>query len=106
MKELDRARELSPEGPDKAVPTAKAAVEALPAGIGYLYLITLVAAVGGFLFGYDLSLISGAILFLEGRVEPVAVLGGGGHRQRDPRLSVRSAGRRLAGRHAGQEQAP
>jgi sugar porter (SP) family MFS transporter len=30
----------------------------------YLYLITLVAAVGGFLFGYDLSLISGAIIFL------------------------------------------
>jgi hypothetical protein len=26
----------------------------------YLYLVTLVAAVGGFLFGYDLSLISGA----------------------------------------------
>jgi len=33
--------------------------------IGYLYLITLIAAVGGFLFGYDLSLISGAMLFLE-----------------------------------------
>jgi sugar porter (SP) family MFS transporter len=30
-----------------------------------LYLITLVAAVGGFLFGYDLSLISGAIIFLK-----------------------------------------
>jgi MFS family permease len=28
-------------------------------------LITLVAAVGGFLFGYDLSLISGAIIFLK-----------------------------------------
>lgn len=35
------------------------------ASIGYLYLITLVAAVGGFLFGYDLSLISGAIIFLK-----------------------------------------
>ena len=33
--------------------------------MGYLYLITLVAAVGGFLFGYDLSLISGAIIFLK-----------------------------------------
>jgi sugar porter (SP) family MFS transporter len=32
---------------------------------GYLYLITLIAAVGGFLFGYDLSLISGAIIFLK-----------------------------------------
>lgn len=31
----------------------------------YLYMIVLVAAVGGFLFGYDLSLISGAIIFLE-----------------------------------------
>jgi sugar porter (SP) family MFS transporter len=31
----------------------------------YLYKISLVAAVGGFLFGYDLSLISGAILFLK-----------------------------------------
>ena len=35
------------------------------ASISYLYLITLVAAVGGFLFGYDLSLISGAIIFLK-----------------------------------------
>lgn len=31
----------------------------------YLYLVAMVAAVGGFLFGYDLSLISGAILFLK-----------------------------------------
>jgi len=31
----------------------------------YLYLVVLVAAVGGFLFGYDLSLISGAIIFLK-----------------------------------------
>ena len=31
----------------------------------YLYAIVLVAAVGGFLFGYDLSLISGAILTLK-----------------------------------------
>ena len=35
----------------------------------YLYLIALVAAVGGFLFGYDLQLISGAILFLEKQFE-------------------------------------
>jgi len=33
--------------------------------IVYLYMIALVAAVGGFLFGYDLSLISGANLILE-----------------------------------------
>ncbi|MBX7122170.1 MAG: MFS transporter [Opitutaceae bacterium] len=40
----------------------------------YLYLIVLVAAVGGFLFGYDLSLISGAILFLtkEFALSPLA----------------------------------
>lgn len=31
----------------------------------YLYTIVLVATVGGFLFGYDLSLISGAIIFLK-----------------------------------------
>jgi sugar porter (SP) family MFS transporter len=31
----------------------------------YLYTIVLVAAVGGFLFGYDLSLISGAVIFLK-----------------------------------------
>jgi sugar porter (SP) family MFS transporter len=31
----------------------------------YLYMIVLIAAVGGFLFGYDLSLISGAVIFLE-----------------------------------------
>lgn len=31
----------------------------------YLYTIVMVAAVGGFLFGYDLSLISGAIIFLK-----------------------------------------
>jgi sugar porter (SP) family MFS transporter len=34
-------------------------------GIRHLYRITLVASVGGFLFGYDLSLISGAIIFLK-----------------------------------------
>lgn len=33
--------------------------------IMYLYMIVLVAAVGGFLFGYDLSLISGAVIFLK-----------------------------------------
>jgi sugar porter (SP) family MFS transporter len=33
--------------------------------LGYLYLVTLVAAVGGFLFGYDLSLISGAGVILK-----------------------------------------
>lgn len=31
----------------------------------YVYLVSLLAAVGGFLFGYDLSIISGAVLFLR-----------------------------------------
>jgi sugar porter (SP) family MFS transporter len=35
------------------------------ASVAYLYAIVMVAAVGGFLFGYDLSLISGAIVFLK-----------------------------------------
>lgn len=34
-------------------------------GQTYVHLIALVAAVGGFLFGYDLSIISGAVLFLS-----------------------------------------
>src|SRR5262245_45294787 len=33
--------------------------------MSYVYRVTLVAALGGFLFGYDLSLISGAIIFLK-----------------------------------------
>jgi len=45
--------------------TPAATVDSPPASNRYLYLITLVAAVGGFLFGYDLSLISGAIIFLK-----------------------------------------
>jgi len=31
----------------------------------YVYLISLVAAVGGFLFGYDISIISGAVIFMQ-----------------------------------------
>ena len=34
-------------------------------GTWYVYAISLVAAVGGFLFGYDLSIMSGAIIFLR-----------------------------------------
>ena len=33
--------------------------------VAYLYLVVLVAAVGGFLFGYEIQLISGAIVFLK-----------------------------------------
>ncbi len=35
------------------------------AGAAYVYLIALVAAAGGFLFGYDLAIISGSLIFLE-----------------------------------------
>ena len=35
------------------------------AGRLYLYLVATVAAVGGFLFGYDLSIVSGAIMFIK-----------------------------------------
>jgi MFS family permease len=38
---------------------------ALRVPMTYLLLVTSVAAVGGFLFGYDISLISGAIIFLQ-----------------------------------------
>ncbi len=43
----------------------RAAGQTKSASRPYLYAIVLVAAVGGFLFGYDLSLISGAILTLN-----------------------------------------
>jgi sugar porter (SP) family MFS transporter len=36
-----------------------------PSNRSYVYLISLVAAVGGFLFGYDISIISGAVIFLR-----------------------------------------
>jgi sugar porter (SP) family MFS transporter len=42
-----------------------ATVNASPSSKAYVYLISLVAAVGGFLFGFDLSIISGAVLFLQ-----------------------------------------
>ena len=34
-------------------------------GRSYVYVISLVAAVGGFLFGYNLTIISGAVIFLQ-----------------------------------------
>lgn len=35
------------------------------AGAWYLYFVSITAAVGGFLFGYDLNIITGAMLFLQ-----------------------------------------
>ena len=65
MKEIEPAREMSGEAAGRTFDAPDAAVAEQPGGNRYLYLITLVAAVGGFLFGYDLSLISGAIIFLK-----------------------------------------
>ena len=66
----------------------------------YLYLIVLIAAVGGFLFGYDLSLISGAIIFWRPNSR-FALVAGRGDGQCDPGLPLRPAGRRVDGRQAG-----
>lgn len=41
----------------------------ISAGKGYLYLITVIAAVGGFLLTYDIIVMSGAILFLKQHFE-------------------------------------
>jgi sugar porter (SP) family MFS transporter len=45
--------------------TATSAQPVEQGGAAYVYRVTLVAALGGFLFGYDLSLISGAVIFLK-----------------------------------------
>jgi sugar porter (SP) family MFS transporter len=42
----------------------------------YIYGITLVASVGGFLFGYDLVIISGALLFIEDAFKLTATMKG------------------------------
>lgn len=42
----------------------------------YIYGITLVASVGGFLFGYDLVIISGALLFIEDTFKLTAAMKG------------------------------
>ncbi len=39
--------------------------DARPQNYSYVYLISLVAAVGGFLFGYDMNIISGAVIFMK-----------------------------------------
>ena len=99
------------EMPGKATPCARDA-DAAHAGpedgasAAYLYAIVMVAAVGGFLFGYDLSLISGAIIFLKtefaltpfwfGVVAGSAILG----------CPFGTVGRRMAFRHLGKKTHP
>ncbi len=39
--------------------------DAKPQNYSYVYLISLVAAVGGFLFGYDMNIIGGAMIFMK-----------------------------------------
>ncbi len=46
------------------------------ASVWYVYLLSFVAALGGFLFGYDLALISGAIIFLEKHFQLTAITKG------------------------------
>jgi SP family arabinose:H+ symporter-like MFS transporter len=51
-----------------ARPAAMSAVPRVPRlNLGYILLISLVAAFGGFLFGYDTAVVSGAIGFLKAR---------------------------------------
>jgi hypothetical protein len=57
---------------------------------GYVYLVSLVAAIGGFLFGYDLSIISGAIIFLEKDFSLTSVQLGFCHWECYPGLHFRS----------------
>jgi hypothetical protein len=40
------------------------------AGKGYGYYVSFVAAIGGFLFGYDLSMIAGAQIFVRKYFHP------------------------------------
>ena len=72
------------------------------AGRAWSGLIAMVAAVGGFLFGYDLSIISGAMLFLKPEFALDAGSGGTGHRQR----AVGLHGRPCPGRHAERPLGP
>lgn len=49
---------------------------------GYVFRLTMVAALGGLLFGYDTAVISGAIGFLQRRFDLNAVMMGGRHQAR------------------------
>jgi sugar porter (SP) family MFS transporter len=50
--------------------------EQQPTGVGYVFLVAMVAALGGLLFGYDTAVISGAIGFLRTRFDLDASLEG------------------------------
>jgi SP family arabinose:H+ symporter-like MFS transporter len=57
--------ELPSVGNDDAVLSANEVLSPAPVHKTYLYLITVIAAVGGFLLTYDIIVMSGAILFLK-----------------------------------------
>ena len=52
---------IDTSNPPVGAPIASAALPAT----GYVFRLAVVAALGGFLFGYDISIISGALIFLE-----------------------------------------
>ena len=90
---------LMPPKEDRRFPRSRAGNQPV-----YLYMIVLVAAVGGFLFGYEIQLISGAIIFLKKEFSLTPVLVWRGDGQRDLGLPVRSACGPLAGRQVRKEK--
>lgn len=56
---------IPPAENDQTSPSATVASTAIPRAKTYLYIITVIAAVGGFLLTYDIIIMSGAILFLK-----------------------------------------
>ena len=60
---------IPPEGSEEASLCATVAPAAIQQPKAYLYLITVIAAVGGFLLTYDIIIMSGAILFLKQHFE-------------------------------------
>ena len=59
----DSAADRSPD-PSRAAHFDESRIRSEPGGV-YPYLVALVAAVGGFLFGFDLSIVGGGAIFLK-----------------------------------------
>src|SRR5271165_4803692 len=60
-----------------------------PAGLGFVVMATTVTAIGGFLFGYDTAVISGAISYLKAHMGLDAAQEGMAGAKRDPGLHPR-----------------